>query len=49
MLLRKPGWQHDKKVLQDRIRFVLLKSIGDAFITDKVSISLLGEVLLGKE
>lgn len=41
--------QHDKKVLQDRIRFVLLKSIGDAFITGKVSISLLGEVLLGKE
>jgi len=41
--------RHDKKVLQDRIRFVLLKSIGDAFISDKVTTSLLGEVLLGKE
>ena len=41
--------KHDKKVLQDKIRFVLLKSIGDAFITDKVSPSLVEEVLVGQE
>jgi len=37
--------RHDKKVIQDRIRFVLLKSIGDAFVTDEVPPSLLTEVL----
>ena len=41
--------QHDKKVKQDKIRFVLLKSIGHAFITDEVSPSLVEEVLLGRE
>jgi len=41
--------QHDKKVKQDKIRFVLLKSIGEAFITDEVSPSLVEEVLLGRE
>jgi 3-dehydroquinate synthase len=40
--------KHDKKVRQDKIRFVLLKSIGDAFITDEVSPSLVEEVLVGK-
>ncbi len=41
--------KHDKKVQQGKIRFVLLKSIGDAFITDEVSLSLVEEVLLGQE
>jgi 3-dehydroquinate synthase len=40
--------EHDKKVQQDKIMFVLLKSIGDAFITDKVSRSLVEEVLGGE-
>jgi 3-dehydroquinate synthase len=39
--------QHDKKVLQDRIRFVLLKSIGSAFISDEVDPTLVEEVLVG--
>ena len=39
--------KHDKKVLRDKVRFVLLKSIGDAFITDEVSPSLVEEVLAG--
>ncbi len=39
--------RYDKKVLQDRIRFVLLKSIGSAFITDEVNLSLVEEVLSG--
>jgi len=39
--------QHDKKVLQDRIRFVLLRSIGDAFISDEVDPALVEEVLVG--
>ncbi len=41
--------KHDKKVLQDKVRFVLLKSIGNAFITDEVSPSLVEEVLVGQE
>jgi len=41
--------KHDKKVQQDKIRFVLLKSIGDTFITDEVSPSLVEEALLGQE
>ncbi len=41
--------KHDKKVEQDKIRFVLLKSIGDAFITDEVSPSLVEEALVGQE
>jgi 3-dehydroquinate synthase len=40
--------KHDKKVRQDKIRFVLLKSIGHAFITDEVSPSLVEEVLIGR-
>jgi len=39
--------KHDKKVRQDKIRFVLLKSIGNVFITDEVSPSLVEEVLTG--
>ena len=39
--------KHDKKVLNDRIRFVLLKSIGEAIITDKVSMPLIEEILAG--
>ena len=41
--------RHDKKVLKDKIRFVLLKSIGDAVITDEVTPSLLEEVLADYE
>ncbi len=41
--------KHDKKVAQDKIRFVLLKSIGNAFITDEVSPSLVEEVLFGQK
>ena len=40
--------RHDKKVMRDKIRFVLLKSIGDAFISDEVSPSLVEEVLVGE-
>ena len=39
--------KHDKKVLKDRVRFVLLKSIGDAFITDEVSPHLVEQILAG--
>jgi 3-dehydroquinate synthase len=39
--------QHDKKVRDDRIRFVLLKSIGNAFISDEVDPALVREVLVG--
>lgn len=41
--------KHDKKVLRDKIRFVLLKSIGSAFITDEVSPSLLEKVLANEK
>ena len=37
--------QHDKKVAAGKIRFVLLNAIGDAYITDDVSLSLVEEVL----
>jgi 3-dehydroquinate synthase len=40
--------KHDKKVWQDKVRFVLLKSIGEAFITDEVAPSLVEEVLLDR-
>jgi 3-dehydroquinate synthase len=39
--------RHDKKVRGDKIRFVLLKSIGNAFISDGVDLSLVREVLFG--
>ena len=38
--------KHDKKVQQDTLRFVLLKSIGHAFVTDNVSPALVEEVLV---
>jgi len=41
--------KHDKKVLRDKIRFVLLKSIGSVFITEDVSPSLVEQVLVGHE
>ncbi|MFQ6122419.1 MAG: 3-dehydroquinate synthase [Dehalococcoidales bacterium] len=41
--------KHDKKVLKDKARFVLLKSIGDAFITDEVSPHLVEQVLIDYE
>jgi 3-dehydroquinate synthase len=41
--------KHDKKVRQDKVIFVLLKSIGNAFITDEVSLSLVEEVLATHE
>jgi len=37
--------KHDKKVTDGRIRFVLPKAIGDVFITDKVDLTTLREVL----
>ena len=39
--------KHDKKVLHDRVRFVLLKSIGNAIISDEVEPGLIGEELFG--
>jgi 3-dehydroquinate synthase len=39
--------QHDKKVQGGKIRFILLKSIGDAFITDEVSPALIEQALAG--
>jgi len=40
--------QHDKKVLKGEIRFVLPKSIGNVFITDEVTPSLVKEVLVSQ-
>ena len=37
--------QHDKKIVGGRVRFVLLRAIGDVFITDEVDPSLVEEVL----
>jgi len=39
--------KHDKKVLKGKTRFVLPKSIGDSFITDEVSPSLVEKGLVG--
>jgi len=39
--------QHDKKVLRDKVRFILLKSIGNAFITDEVDTLLVERFLVG--
>jgi len=39
--------KHDKKVRDGRVRFVLLKSIGEAFISDDVDLNLVREVLGG--
>jgi 3-dehydroquinate synthase len=37
--------KHDKKILKGRIRFVLLKRIGEVFVTDQVDTSVLEGVL----
>ncbi len=41
--------KHDKKILRGKIRFVLPRSIGNVFITDEVSTSLVEQVLVGDE
>ncbi len=41
--------KHDKKVRRDKIRFVLLKSVGSAFITDEVDVSLVEKVLVNEK
>ncbi len=38
--------KHDKKVLRGKIRFILLKSLGSAFITDEVNLSLVKQILV---
>ncbi|MDO8715703.1 MAG: 3-dehydroquinate synthase, partial [Dehalococcoidales bacterium] len=38
--------KHDKKVLQGRIRFVLPRTIGEVFISDEVTVSLVEQILL---
>jgi len=40
--------KHDKKVLDGKIRLVLLKAIGSAYITNKVGTDLIVEVLFGR-
>ncbi|MFH1651408.1 MAG: 3-dehydroquinate synthase [Chloroflexota bacterium] len=40
--------QHDKKVRDGKMRFVLLRSIGDAFVTADVSPEMVKEVLSGE-
>ncbi len=40
--------KHDKKILQGKLRFVLPKSIGNVFITDEVSPSILEQALLNR-
>ena len=39
--------KHDKKILQGKIRFVLPRSIGNVFISDEVSQSVIEESLTG--
>ncbi len=39
--------KHDKKILKGRIKFILPKSIGEVFITDDVSPSVVEKVLAG--
>jgi 3-dehydroquinate synthase len=41
--------KHDKKVRENKVRFVLLKSIGNAFISDEISQSLVERILAGDE
>ncbi len=38
--------KHDKKILQGKIRFALPRTIGEVFITDEVSTSLIEQVLV---
>jgi len=37
--------KHDKKITSGRIKFVLLKSIGEVFVTDEVDLSLVEQVI----
>jgi len=37
--------EHDKKIVQGKIKFILPRSIGEVFITDDVSLSLVKQVL----
>ena len=39
--------RHDKKVRADRVRFVLLRSIGHTMVSDDVDLSVVEEVLRG--
>ncbi len=39
--------KHDKKVIEGKIRFALPKTIGEAFITDEVSTSIIEKALVG--
>ncbi len=39
--------KHDKKILRGKVRFILPKSIGNVFITEEVSLSLVEQVLVG--
>jgi len=41
--------RHDKKIVGGRIRFVLLRSIGDVFVSDEVGPDLVEGVLVGEE
>jgi 3-dehydroquinate synthase len=38
--------KHDKKMLRGKIRFILPRALGDVFITDEVSLSLVERVLV---
>lgn len=38
--------KHDKKIIRGKIRFVLPRTIGEVFITDEVSLSLVEQVLV---
>jgi len=40
-----PMMKHDKKVRQGKVRFILPRSLGEVFITDDVSLSLVKQVL----
>ena len=41
--------QHDKKVLNGKLRFVLARAIGDAFVADDVDINAVKSVLETKQ
>ena len=38
--------EFDKKIVKGKIKFILLRSLGEAFITDEVSPSLIEKVLV---
>ena len=42
-------YQHAKKVLNDKVRFILLESIGKAIITDEVSPDVVEQVIINDE